>query len=509
MPALLILFFLYMWSSRLGTDGYELEYLLSAGNLIRNGSMTLPPEPTGVPGVAERAPGTLHLPRHNLLQVLLTVPFYLAGMPFNHLFTPLESGLLALPMGSLLAVSLLNPLLTLAAVILIFRIGCELGYPEPGSRQAATIYGVATMAWPYAAIGMEPLQVAAMLTAFLFYIRLQHHETLRETILLALSITALMHTKISAPLLALPVAAAGSLLLLRRRRICTMLTYFAILGASALVWYLLYEFRRRGVYGPGFFENFKPGLVPRNIIGFVISPGKSLFVYSPILLWCLPGISGFFVRHRSFAVVMTATSAACLLLTACWDWSLIEDCWGPRYLMPIVPVLIIMGFKCFRPEPIRCSRRSHFTYTALLVVSVLVQIPGVLYPNVCILRSAQNEDVSIIDLTTWVPDLSPIWVGWRMVGQKINESLGFPPEPMLWHHYRGLVGLKTKPAVAEFDTREFNRPYTAPFLLVRNLQMMHQGTGSVAADPDWLLAIWMAVTLGCGFMVIVSLGKGT
>lgn len=489
-----------MWSSRLGTDGYELEYLLSAGNLIRNGSMALPPGPDDLPGVADRIPGMFQLPRHNLLQVLLTVPFYLAGMPFNRLFTPLESGLMALPMGSLLAVSLLNPLLTLAAAVLILEIGIALGYPAPASRRAAIVYGFATMAWPYAAIGMEPLQTAAMLLAFLLYVRMLQNGSTGNGVLLALAITALMHTKISAPVLALPVAIAGIVHLLKNRRIRALCLYSAILSLSAVLWFVLYEIRRNEFYGDHFFNNFVIRLVPRNILGMLISPGKSLFVYNPILLWCLPGIIAFFKRQRSLAMVMTITGVLCLVLTACWDWSLIEECWGPRYLMPFVPMLMIMGLDRLDPEPVR---RRRLVFVLLLGLSVIVQIPGVLYPNVCLLGAVHNEDVPIVDLTTWAPDLSPVWVGWRMIGQKFDESFGYPPEPLRWHHYRGIVGHGTRPTVAEFDTRDVNRPYTAPFLLARYLQRPIDGTGADSQDPGWIFPLWLAVMLVSGSMLIV------
>lgn len=495
LPLLLILLFLYMWSSRLGTDGYELEYLLSAGNLIRHGSIALPSDPSNVPGVSERPPGILHLPRHNFLQVFLTVPFYLAGMPFNRLFTPLESGLFALPMGSLLAISLLNPLLTVVAVMIIFLIGRELGYSDKVCRRAALVYGFATMAWPYAAIGMEPLQVVTMLVSFLFFIRLKRLGTLRESMVLALAITGLMHTKISAPLLALPVAVAGVIILIRKKRFRAFFAYTAMLGISTLIWVMLYELRKRGFYSEGFFRNFNIGLMPRNVAGMLISPGKSLFVYSPILLWCLPGVSGFFSRYRSLAIVMTITAAACMVLTACWDWSLVEECWGPRYLMPLVPMLIVMGFDRFQPV---AGLRKWLVYVPLLILSMLVQIPGALYPNACLLLTVHNEDVPIVDLATWAPDLSPVWVGWRLIGQKTDETFGRPVRLVSWNHYRGIVGHGTRPTVTEFNTRQWNRPYAAPFLAARYMQRPLDGINLEYPDPRWIFMIWMAVTLAAG-----------
>ncbi len=489
----LLTLLLFLWSSRLGTDGYELEYLLSAKNLLGNGSFAMASAPDGLHGIPERPEGVWILPRHNLLQVLLTVPLYLAGLPFNHLLPPAGEGLLGLPPGSLALVSLLNPLLTLIAMALIRGILIDLGHLSSTAWTAAAVYGIATMAWPYASIGMEPLQITCLLLAFRMFIRLGTKPDMYQTVLLAVSIAALMHTKISAPLIALPLALAGMIRLARGSmpRGRTLALYMGILAFAGLMWIHLYRLRSSGIYSAGFFTAFDPALIPRNLMGLLVSPGKSLPAYNPILLWCVPGVWGFLRRHREEGWVLAATGALTLLLASAWDWALIEESWGPRYAMPIVPIVLIMGAERFG---IAHTSGRKLMFAAVLSVSILVQIPGVLYPNVRLLEAVHSDETSQVDLTVWIPELSPIRVGAHMIANQVRRSAGQAETSLEWHHYRGIVGMGSQARELRFETREWNRPYVLPFLAERYLRGVKPGQAADEADPGWLMPLWLGVT---------------
>ncbi len=503
---LLMLFVLYVWSSRMGIDGYELEYLLSTDNLIRSGSFFMSVEPSGVPGVLERHPETSVLPRHNLFQVFLTVPFYLAGAPFNHLFKPAETGLLALPMGSLIVVSLLNPLLTVLSVILLYLIVRTLNYKESTCRLIAVLYSVATMAWPYAVIGMEPLQTALMLMSFLCFLYLARNINLTNSCILAVSLTALMHTKVSAPMVALPTAVAGFILLLRRwkQHKTELFVYTVILCLSGAVWFILYQIRKQGIYSPGFFANFNLALIPRNIIGMLFSPGKSLFIYNPVLVFALAGIPVFFRKHRYFSIILWMTAIATLVLTACWDWALVEESWGPRYLMPLVPILMISGISSF--DLTNRKRGFIILFAVITLISVLIQFPGVIYSNASLMRSVQNQDIAIVDLTVWTPDLSPIPVGWHLISNGIRSGFGYSSKSWQWLYYKGLVGQGAKPVMVAFETNHWNRPFPAIFIIARYMQRTDSSAHLEYPDPPVIFPIWILVTL-CLLAFIALTGK--
>jgi hypothetical protein len=81
------------------------------------------------------------------------------------------------------------------------------------------------------------------------------------------------------------------------------------------------------------------GSLAEGLWGFLFSPRFSMFLYFPLLLFALAGLRRFAERHRLEALVMLSICGTFLLLLAkmpSWagEWS-----YGPRYLLPMLPVL--------------------------------------------------------------------------------------------------------------------------------------------------------------------------
>jgi hypothetical protein len=103
--------------------------------------------------------------------------------------------------------------------------------------------------------------------------------------------------------------------------------------------------------------------------GLLFSPGRSVFIYSPALLAGVATLAAFGRRDRStmwllvgeFVIVFAFYSSL-----VNWD---AERSYGPRYLLPVIPLLIL---------PLAgCGSKSRLM-TAVILVSVVVQLPGVL-----------------------------------------------------------------------------------------------------------------------------------
>jgi hypothetical protein len=81
------------------------------------------------------------------------------------------------------------------------------------------------------------------------------------------------------------------------------------------------------------------GRLADGLWGFLFAPRFSIFLYFPLLLFALVGLRRFAERHRLDLVVMLSIFAAFFLVlakTPSWagEWS-----YGPRYLLPMLPVL--------------------------------------------------------------------------------------------------------------------------------------------------------------------------
>lgn len=115
------------------------------------------------------------------------------------------------------------------------------------------------------------------------------------------------------------------------------------------------------------------------IAGLLFSPGRSVFVYSPIML---AGLAALVVLGRRDASTMMLFAGEFLVVLffyaslSNWD---AERSYGPRYLLPVVPFLVLPLAIWLGSASVASGKAGMARLlTALIVLSVLVQIPGVL-----------------------------------------------------------------------------------------------------------------------------------
>jgi hypothetical protein len=82
--------------------------------------------------------------------------------------------------------------------------------------------------------------------------------------------------------------------------------------------------------------------VPESLFGFLFSPAKGLLIFSPTIILSLWGIKRFWIKYRKFAISIIAISAFYLFLYSmnfAWHGSIWS--FGPRYILPIIPLLYL------------------------------------------------------------------------------------------------------------------------------------------------------------------------
>jgi hypothetical protein len=107
----------------------------------------------------------------------------------------------------------------------------------------------------------------------------------------------------------------------------------------------------------------------------LLSPGKGLLVYAPVLLIGILGLPMFQSQHKSWALLTLALVILWLVPHSLYnDWSG-GGGWGPRLLLPIVPLLFFPAGVIFG----RWNRHilGRLTLACLIVLSVLVQVLGI------------------------------------------------------------------------------------------------------------------------------------
>ena len=261
--------------------------------------------------------------------------------------------------------SFLNVVFSAATCALLLDLALQVGLSVRTSLLVTAIYGCTTVAWVYAshsAFG-EPLLTLCTLAAFSCAYRWRLALGLAACVCAAL-------TKITA--LGLFPILAGFCWLEGRRRfpsagggVRPSLAYLGAGAATLLVTGWLNDERfgswletgyglEQHAHGTGL--PVSPELLA-HLTWLITSWGKGLLLYSlPVLLF-IPAFVPFARRQPAASLAIGAIGANYLLAAAAWyDWAG-GSSWGPRLLLPMMPLWVLpIGFLLELPEPAQRSR---------------------------------------------------------------------------------------------------------------------------------------------------------
>jgi len=157
-------------------------------------------------------------------------------------------------------------------------------------------------------------------------------------------------------------------------------TFPFFLVAAAMLPFLFieiaYNLKRFGHPISSYSREFSVEIFMIGFKGLLYSPGKSFFLYNPIMLLFIPGLFILWRRRRPWVVYIVAGFTGCFLLHAAVTNFHGNICWGPRYLLRYLPLLFIpvMYFGFYGTVLLRLRRTL---FILLAICSVLVQIAAV------------------------------------------------------------------------------------------------------------------------------------
>ena len=404
----------------------------------------------GVPGLHEQ-----FYSKYGPAQSLLAVSFYLLGRALE----PLVPGFYRPELPNM-AASALPVLVTAATTALLVLCAVELGAAVWGALGLGLIYALTTPAPVYATQWFsEPL--TALLALAVFYLLLRDRRdrrgpTVWRPLLAGVALGLAVATRVETVLFVLPFLLYA---LLPARRRAVRVAAFALPLAVTLAGLGLYDAVRfgspldSGYVNAGAWdqhdlhpEHSLPSLLD-GLYGLLLSPGKGLLEYAPVTLLAPVGTALLWVRRRAETALLLGVigidtvAHANVLIRWLGGWS-----WGPRFLIPVVPLVLLLLVPLLRPSSAGrtrlSSRRDHgmvraaswrpsLLLAALAVVGLLVQLPalvvhephiyiydlkpiyGAVGANPPISRMLRLENDYVHD-----PALSPILGSWRLLGDK-------------------------------------------------------------------------------------------
>ena len=252
-------------------------------------------------------------------------------------------------------------LATAAVGVVIYRFARFLGATEGRGAGVAILFGLATIAFPYATeLTGEPLAGASAFTAFYLVATYSSESRLRRAFLAGFLAGWAVLNDYPAFLIA---AAVGIYALFKVRR----LSHLAVFSLGAAITAAIMLGYNWAAFGKPLFFSYQAYSMPGNsqfpeqAVGFVgltypklpilwnilADPQRGLFFCNPVLILAIPGAICF-ARARKFRaelVVMSFAIASMILFNASYGASIVSwgggTATGPRQIIAIVPFMIL------------------------------------------------------------------------------------------------------------------------------------------------------------------------
>jgi hypothetical protein len=114
------------------------------------------------------------------------------------------------------------------------------------------------------------------------------------------------------------------------------------------------------------------------LYGFLLSPGKSWFLYCPPLILGLLGLRTAWQRRRAETLLISSLVVMCLLFNAKFRHWHADYCWGPRHLVSATPLVMLLAFP-WLPEAVSFSRARRWLLGAVVAAGISVQFLGAVF----------------------------------------------------------------------------------------------------------------------------------
>jgi hypothetical protein len=257
-----------------------------------------------------------------------------------------------------------------------FFFAWRLSDSDRAAARAALVVAFATFLWPYAKFGFNAPLAALCVTAGTYGVWLGVRAD--RPLALASGGVALgsaLLVRYELALVCLPLAvwmvseSHG-----RRQRLVGWALMAGLPVVAALLLTLYYNDVRFGnPLDTGYLrdQTLAVGSFWSGLVGLLFSPGRSVFLYSPVVAAGLAELVAPSRTDRGTRLLLLGQFVLVLCFYATltnWDG---ERSYGPRYLLPVVPLLVL-------PLAPALGRAGNRLLPALVVLSIIVQLPGVL-----------------------------------------------------------------------------------------------------------------------------------
>jgi hypothetical protein len=363
----------------------EFEVYFQTENLVDNGDLSVPQtlqiRPGGQPIFFGKVglDGKPYAP-YGPLAAVLAIPHHLAGRALASMLgierLPREKGLAwVIFVGGITMLSTATG--AALAVAGFHHAALVLGTPASAAIWLSFLLGGATVLWPYGtSLYSDGWQAATIIWAAVFLLE-------RRIVIAALllMITALIKATSVIFLPGIVLWALVDTSRSREQRIRSAAILAAGIGAAVLIHLGWNNYRFGSLFDFGYdWTETIPALpprpfliadIPRGLMVLLATPGKSLFLWAPILVLSVINAARWWRRDRALTLGLTSAVVIGLVVYAAYLFPEGGYAHGPRHLVPIVPLFALLAAG---PD---ASRWSGAALMVCAIVGLALALPSV------------------------------------------------------------------------------------------------------------------------------------
>jgi len=392
-------------------------------------------------------------------QSLCLLPFAAVGLMLEKV-TPISSDTSDLA-AQFLASVILFPAIGATLIWLFYKLVLLLGYGRRAAIFSSAALAFATMIFHYSVNTQEQTQVTGLLVlAILLMVKYYQRRRFVYAWLFCAALGMCLIFRFTSVVTVLPmylVAAVAEVFIPDKKSLSKAVgkwLFAGILGTGGFIivwgWYNYIRFgsifesgyglsTATSLGGHGLFESSPfPALA-----AMLFSPGKSIFLYNPVLLLAPLAVFAFYRRHKVVASAIAAAIVGNFVFYSFFtSWSG-DYAWSIRYQVVVLPFLILPLAELFN-RPLKALAKT--VLISVVAASGLIQLAAVVYNFN--LEFVQNPNHCIIpDSYVWDWSQSHLWKRFENIARHIAGRRDFSStqvkdeEPMLlkYNHSEELV----------------------------------------------------------------------
>jgi len=433
-----IFFLLYMITASGDVIGDTQIRWTVANRIVDTGWVDLPP---GTTRLYSRGQDGKHYSFYGVGQSICFLPFVLAGRWLTAV--DMLSNQNPDQLGQFLVSLLFFPACGALVVVLVYLIVFDATGARYVARWISIILGLATMHWHHTVNTYEESQIALFILVGLWAIQRGWKSDEWRYPFLALAAMGLAFCfRFSSAVVSAPLGLAGFVYDMRARstgeaqkgRLVQWIVATGMGLCPFILMMCIFNWIRFGsIFDTGYGEAHIVQLggirlfetpIYAGLTGLLFSPGKSVFLYNPILIITIYSAMSFWQSYRRLAMIVFLVVVSTLLFHSKYTFWAGDLAWGPRYLASIMGLWVLVLIPVFQ------QRRFPRLLFAILGLSIGVQVASIIY-NFGLEYFQDRRHGTIPDSYVWRPGESQLFCRFQniflhLAGNPNYQSI--PPE---------------------------------------------------------------------------------